>query len=122
MLTARTVAALSWWSSAARRRDRRSRTGCLTASSRRCSAPASATSEPRLGWPSWARRLRRRGTRDLAWWELAWGSAFLRIPRGLGTGFAAGILVWQLVDLAFDQVHGLGFILADIPVGLVGGT
>jgi hypothetical protein len=45
--------------------------------------------------------LRRRGTRDLAWWELASCRAVNQIARALALGLAVGVLVGLLTTFAF---------------------
>ncbi|HYW25991.1 MAG TPA: hypothetical protein VE953_17595 [Terriglobales bacterium] len=68
-----------------------------------------------------AAHLRRRGTRDLAWWELARGGALRWIRRGLGLGFVAGLVAGLLAELVADLATGTGFNLSfEITVSLTG--
>ena len=53
--------------------------------------------------------LRRRGTRDLAWWELASGRAVSQIARAVGLGLAVGLLAGSLLDLVARLAAGSTF-------------
>jgi hypothetical protein len=58
-----------------------------------------------------AAHLHRRGTRDLAWWELARGGTMRQIARAVGLGLAVGVPAWLLADV-------LGRPTTDPPVGI----
>ena len=62
-----------------------------------------------------AAHLRRRGTRDLAWWELAPGRALSQIARAVGFGLAVGILAGAVSQIA--RAVGLGLAIS-FPVAI----
>ena len=69
-----------------------------------------------------AGRLQRRGTRDLAWWELGSDGAVRRIGRSVGLGFAAGALVGLLGELAGDLLGPGIDPAAEVSWALLGGV